>query len=125
MAKLEPYQQTIKTAIEDGSKVVLSTARQMGKSDLNWKHIQDLLVNVLHKNMSQLIIDTGTVFGEEYWSVEPVGGDWLAIMEWCHKTYGNHSDPRKEPGGRWYTESRKIWFREQKDRDWFVLRWNS
>lgn len=106
-------------------KAVVQVARQSGKSTLPWTHLSTLLKDVLHKDMARLIISTGTVFGQEYHSVEPVGGDWVGIIEWCYTTYGDPSDPKFEAGGRWYTERRTIWFRDQKDRDWFVLRWNS
>lgn len=95
------------------------------KLELNQHSLDHLLSNIFFKGMSQLIISTGTVFGEEYYSVEPVGGDWVIIVDWCYTSYGDPSDPKNEAGGRWYVENRKLWFRDQKDRDWFVLRWNS
>jgi hypothetical protein len=122
--KLKPHQQFVKDCLQDNpKKIVMNMSRQIGKSNLH--HISRLLKDVFHQRMDRLLVDTGTVFGEEYYSVAPVGGDWLSMISWCYKTYGSDSDPLKEAGGRWYQENRKLWFREQKDRDWFVLRWNS
>lgn len=90
--------------------------------------IDDLQNNPVH----QLILSEGKVYGARYFCVEPVGGNWADMEMWCHGTYGETSSLWQEtkrlspePLKRWYMNNRKFWFREEKDRDWFILRWNS
>ena len=71
---------------------------------------------------------TGRVFGQEYLTVAPMNaeGKWNDMIEWMVKTFG----PTAKEGvwtadQRWYANNAKFWFREAKDRDWFVLRWSA
>jgi hypothetical protein len=48
------------------------------------------------------------------------------MMEWMINTFGPSAvDGVWTPGMRWYANGAKFWFRNQKDLDWFVLRWSS
>ena len=79
-------------------------------------------------------IDEGRVYGARYYTVEPqviswdLDGDWGGIdiwglMEnWCTDTFGI-SEGAFEPSQRWYANSSRFWFREKKDLEWFVLKW--
>lgn len=79
-----------------------------------------------------LIVDVGTVYGSRYYTVEPIGGNWREMETWCTEIFGERyaniwgdTDlPSPKPAQRWYANNRKFWFKEQKDRDWFVLRWS-
>ena len=71
---------------------------------------------------------TGRVFGQEYLTVAPMNAEdkWNDMIEWMVKTFG----PTAKEGvwiadQRWYANNAKFWFREAKDRDWFVLRWSA
>jgi len=69
----------------------------------------------------------GTVFGHEYQTVAPMNaeGVWYDMMEWMVTTFGpTAKDGVWTPDQRWYANNAKFWFRNQKDRDWFVLRWS-
>ena len=69
----------------------------------------------------------GTVFGHEYLTVAPMNaeGQWSDMMEWMIKTFGpTAKDGEWTADQRWYANNAKFWFRDQKDRDWFVLRWS-
>lgn len=69
----------------------------------------------------------GTVFGHEYLTVAPMNaeGQWSDMMEWMIKTFGpTAKDGVWTADQRWYANNAKFWFRDQKDRDWFVLRWS-
>ena len=70
----------------------------------------------------------GTVFGQEYLSVAPMNADgkWADMMEWMVTTFGPVDDSHGvfTPDQRWYVNNAKFWFRDAKDRDWFVLRWS-
>jgi hypothetical protein len=46
-------------------------------------------------------------------------------MEWMVNSFGpTHKDGVWTPNQRWYANNAKFWFRDAKDRDWFVLRWS-
>ncbi len=71
--------------------------------------------------------DLGTVFGQKYLIVAPMNAEdrWHNMMSWMVKTFGPTSqDGVWTPNQRWYANNAKFWFRDQKDRDWFVLRWS-
>ena len=69
----------------------------------------------------------GTIYGQEYLSVAPINaeGMWSDMMAWMIKTFGpTPFDSIWMPNQRWHVNNAKFWFRDQKDRDWFVLRWS-
>jgi hypothetical protein len=136
-AELEPWQQraldTIKQYKGREFKVMMS-GRGVGKSILNsqmtaYKRMFD---DIWVKPIQDLVLSEGTIYGSRYYTVEPVGGSWIDMETWCLDTFGSTgniwSETKNltpEPLQRWYTNNRKFWFKELKDRDWFVLRWNS
>jgi hypothetical protein len=70
---------------------------------------------------------TGKVFGKEYLTVAPMNAEglWGDMMEWMVNSFGpTHKDGAWIPNQRWYANNAKFWFRNAKDRDWFVLRWS-
>ena len=88
----------------------------------------------------QLIYDTNTVYGKRYYTVQPqwvpdrngfYSQEWNDMLAWCIETFGESKsriwgeNPIPEPMERWYVNNAKFWFRDQKDRDWFTLRWAS
>lgn len=86
----------------------------------------------MNENIEHLWFSEGRVYGARYYTVEPNFGtattwhelEWDRLIEWCVSTYG--PTPMKgifEPGGRWYANNAKIWFRDIADRDLFVLKW--
>ena len=69
----------------------------------------------------------GRVAGARYLTVAPMNaeGMWSDMMEWMVTTFGpTDKEGVWTPGQRWYANNAKFWFRNQKDRDWFVLRWS-
>jgi hypothetical protein len=49
---------------------------------------------------------------------------------WSLDTYGNCGsawDENKAPelNARWYMNDRRFWFREEKDRNWFIMKWSA
>lgn len=86
----------------------------------------------------QLVYDTGTVYGARYYTVAPVWATrpfgpnpaWAEMMAWCVETFGKSEGSiwaektAPNPGERWYANNAKFWFRDQRDRDWFTLRWS-
>jgi hypothetical protein len=86
--------------------------------------------DVYTRPIEDLILSEGTVYGSRYYTVEPVGGAWPEMELWCHETFGPTGSIWSEtknltpgPLQRWYSNNRKFWFREEKDRLVFVLKW--
>jgi len=75
----------------------------------------------------ELELSESRVYGARYLTVHPNNGSsWNEMMEWMVETYGPTAhDGVWTPGMRWYANNAKFWFRNPKDRDWFVLRWSS
>jgi len=69
----------------------------------------------------------GTICGQEYLSVAPMNAEaqWSDMMAWMVNTFGpTPFDSIWMPDQRWHVNNAKFWFRDAKDRDWFVLRWS-
>lgn len=83
----------------------------------------------------RLELDEGRVYGARYWIVHPVpnwdldsdwGGveTWDRMVEWMVATFGPTSkDGVWTPGQRWYVNNARFYFRNEQDRDWFLLKW--
>ena len=70
--------------------------------------------------------------GESYYEVKPVGWmhkdelQWNDMLTWVVETFGpTAKDGIWTPGQRWYCNNARFYFKDIKDRDWFVLRWSS
>jgi hypothetical protein len=109
-------------------------------------NLQDQILSSIAKKMQQaidqqildsimdaeLICSEGTVYGKRYYTVQPVGMvNWKELEEWCVDRFGECSSIWEEtknlapkPHQRWYANNRKFWFRDEKDRLLFVLRWS-
>ena len=114
-----------------GRGVVQITGRNAGKNNWTNKAIERLMNDLASRPVEALMVSEGTVYGARYYCVEPIGGNWLDMETWCVETFGSSGDhiwgekKAPKPAERWYMNNRKFWFREQKDRDWFVIKWNS
>jgi hypothetical protein len=72
----------------------------------------------------------GRVYDARYLTVHPTNGSrWNEMMAWMIETFGPSGTPENpgcwSPDQRWYANNAKFWFREEKDRNWFVLKWSS
>jgi len=78
---------------------------------------------------SRLLVNQGTVLGHAYHTIQPIGYDWMEIETWAYQVYGDRGSVWhiREEGGlaRWYMNSGKFWFRDQRDVTTFLLRWAS
>jgi hypothetical protein len=110
-----------------GKGVVQFTGRQTGKSQMQaymrlWNDIQC-------QPVEDLKLSEGTVYGARYHCVEPVGGSWIEMQEWCFTQFGDSGKhiwgekETPEPQQRWYMNNRKFWFRDDADRLMFVMKW--
>ena len=79
-----------------------------------------------------LIPAAGTVYGKNYYCVAIIGSAtygqnaiWDSMIEWAIKTFGpTPKDGVWTPDARWYVNNARFYFREEKDRSWFILRWS-
>lgn len=76
--------------------------------------------------------EEGDVYGIKYYIVQVDGrnfyGDydvWNEMISWVTKIFGPTADDGIwSPGMRWYVNNSRFWFKEERDREWFVLRWS-
>lgn len=107
-----------------GKGTIQITGRQTGKSYLH----QAFMKMFEDDEVFDLKLSTGKVFGCRFYTVEPVGGRWSQMEEWCTRTFGPVSDAWhiKENNyqvGRWYVNDRRFWFRNEQDQMMFVMKW--
>lgn len=111
--------------VKPGEMTVMMARRQMGKSMISqlWKDIYE------PKPITDLILSEGTVYGVTYYCVEPEGGSWPEMTAWATTTYGEPAEVWEAHNfmwpdcGRWYMNDRRFWFRDEKDRTMFILKW--
>ncbi len=127
---LQPWQLDIlnRMAKYKGRGIVQITGRQSGKSILAGHAFQRLWADIHSQPLEDIKLSEGTVYGSRYYTAEPVGGKWIEMESWCLTTFGNSGshmwgEKAPEPAERWYMNNRKFWFRDEKDRMVFVLKW--
>lgn len=83
--------------------------------------------------MRQLTTLTKTWKGVEYYCVDVEMNDpdasnslttWIAMQRWCINLLGPQGDPWEDSLPRWYFNNSKFWFREERARTLFILRWS-
>ena len=126
---------TMNGGFKAGEVGVMMASRGTGKSFLNstyYKHLFDTLFKP--EPISDIKMSQGKVYGLPYHTLEPVGGSWHEMEDWCSSAFGppggdiwegSKNNHATKPGARWYQNNRKFWFRDVKDRDWFLLKWRS
>ena len=111
--------------VKPGEMMVMMAGRNVGKSAIAqlWRDIHET------KPVSDLVLSEGKVYGAKYYCVEPIGGSWPEMVAWAKTTYGDPAEVWEAHKfmwpdcGRWYMNDRKFWFRDEKDRTMFILRW--
>jgi hypothetical protein len=130
-AELEPWQQRALDSMVKykGRGALQITGRNTGKSQLSSQAFKRLWDDLHMRPVENLVLSEGTVYGARYYTVEPVGGSWMDMEMWAIQVYGDPGDkiwdsgPAPLPAKRWYMNNRKFWFREEKDRTMFILKW--
>jgi hypothetical protein len=99
---------------------VMAAARQLAK-DID----TEVLMSAIE--WKPFTFSESRVSGARYLTVHPNNGaSWNEMMEWMVETFGPSAhDGVWTPGMRWYANNAKFWFRNQKDLDWFILRWGA
>lgn len=130
--KLTNWQEDLLETFYQGNNITIMVPRQHGKSTVSSAVFQRLVDDLMSKPVEELIPSEGTVYGSRYYCIEPVGGNWLEMETWCYNTFGDTGSIWKEtknltpePLQRWYANNRKFWFRNEKDRTLFILKWHS
>ena len=102
-------------------EIVNQVADQMAK-DI------DTLVLMSALGWHSFYFSEGTVYEQEYLTAQPAqplsGAKWKEMEEWMGETFGPTAhDGVWTPNMRWYMNNSKFWFRDKKDLEWFLLRW--
>ncbi len=108
------------------------TGRTMGKSIWTAAAVERLRDDL---GPFKLKLDTFDYNGVTYYVVQPVGWmhkdelQWNDMLAWVLDTFGP-SGTKENPGvwtpnQRWYCNNARFYFRDIKDRDWFIMRWSA
>ncbi len=134
--KLHPWQQKILVDIESGGikpgeMMVMMAGRNIGKSIWTAKAIDRLMKDLQNRPVEELVLNEQPVHGARYYTVEPVGGNWIDMEIWCKTVFGEPGDMWDSNDwvwpetARWMQNNRKFWFRNERDRTVFIMRWSS
>jgi len=124
--KLASWQEKIVNGFKNGEMTIMMSGRHTGKSQI--AAYARMFNDIYSQPLSDLILSEGKVYGARYYCVQPIGGDWKEMELWCHETFKGTGpiwgEKAPEPAQRWYMNNRKFWFRTEKDRNWFIVRWS-
>ena len=138
--KMQPWQQQIYDKLTSGGVkpselMIMSAGRQTGKSYFTQYTIDRLMRDLNSRPIEELVLGESTYMDTQYYTVEPIGGNWLDMETWCVDTFGDrsnvwditasYSDEQVawRERGRWYANDRRFWFRNEADRTMFILKW--
>ncbi len=69
------------------------------------------------------------IYGRPYYEISPIvsSGEWNSMMSWCVETFGPSGTELKPgvwaPDQIWYANNARFLFREEQDRNLFLLKW--
>jgi hypothetical protein len=113
-----------------GEMIIIASGRQTGKSYWTTQAIDRLTRDLMNRPIEELVLSEGRVHGSRYYCVEPIGGNWKEMELWAEATYGDPGSvwPKEDftwpEDTRWIMNNRKFWFRNERDRTVFLLRWS-
>ena len=132
-AELEPWQQRALDQYKyKGRGIVQITGRNAGKSYFSAQALKRLMDDLMSNPVTDIELNEGRVYGSRYYTAEPIGGNWRAMEDWLIEVMGPSSGSiwaeevekkTPQPSERWYANNRKFWFRDEKDRTMFIMRW--
>jgi hypothetical protein len=120
------------SGMKKGELSIMTAGRNIGKSHFTAAALKRLMDDINSRPMENLIPSEGKVYGSRYYCIEPVGGNWREMEDWCIKNYGSSTGSIwaeqvdksvPQPGERWYGNNRKFWFRSEADRTMFIMKW--
>ena len=112
-----------------GRGMIQITGRNTGKGAFSAQALRRMMQDLYSRPLEDIVLSEGKVYGARYYTAEPIGGNWLEMEAWCYETFGDDTSPiwgeskAPEPAQSWYKNARKFWFRNEKDRMLFVLKW--
>jgi hypothetical protein len=111
-----------------GNGMMQITGRHIGKSTMSAAAVERLIDDL---GPYRLKLDTIVIHDELYYEVKPVGWmhkdelQWNDMITWVVETFGpTAKDGVWTSGQRWYCNNARFYFKDIKDRDWFILRWS-
>lgn len=93
----------------------------------------ELYINgILQSKKAMLELGKNELFGVTYYTIYVNGrtlyGDytvWEDMIGWAVDTFGPSEQAGPSTiGQRWYVNNATFWFKEEQDREWFLLRWS-
>jgi hypothetical protein len=133
---MQPWQEKLWADIETGGlkpgeMMIMAAGRNVGKTMFSSQAAIDRLMrDLMNQPIEELKLLEGRVHGARYHCVEPIGGNWREMEEWCFKQFGdvgNNIGWRENENPqcyRWYMNNRTFFFRNEADRTMFILRWS-
>lgn len=132
--KIFPWQEKLLVDIKTGGwkpgeMVVMMAGRNTGKSQMAAyaRLFKDIYAQ---RPVEDLVLSEGKVHGARYHCVAPVGGNWKEMEDWCKECFGEPGDMWESDDwcwpetARWLQNNRKFWFRNERDRTVFIMRWS-
>ncbi len=126
------YQEILLEKMKAGTELkICMSGRQVGKSVWTNQAIKRLMDDLNGNPITEVKLGEGTIYGSRYYTAAPIGGNWIEMERWCGQVFGPGSrslwgeKKAPEPAQRWYMNDRKFWFRSEKDRTMFILKWSS
>ena len=111
-----------------GKGLISMSGRQLGKSTMSNQAVERLIDDLGPYKLKLSVIE---IHDESYYEVKPVGWmhrdelRWNDMIAWVVDTFGPTArDGVWTPGQRWYANNARFYFKDIKDRNWFVLRWS-
>ncbi len=129
---IEPFQQALwdklsQGGFKQGQMTLYSAGRGGGKSMLNAYYGKIFSTNLCNEILLPMKPASKYRFSRAKWyevklffkSYDPI----QERLDWCEKTFG--PQPKNpDAWSRWYTSFTTLRFRDQKDYNWFMLRWS-
>jgi hypothetical protein len=131
--KLQSWQEEIINGMAQGHEIkIMMSGRQIGKSTINQQiaAYKRMMQDIMNRPVEDIVLAERKVHGARYYTAEPVGGNWLEMESWALDTYGTPGEiwPKEDFAWpecpRWMMNDRKFWFRNEKDRTLFIMRWS-
>jgi hypothetical protein len=131
--KLHPWQQDlfdqiVSSGVKPKEIFCMTAGRNIGKSVFSQQAIDRLMRDLNSRPIEELVLTERRHRGARFYTVEPIGGNWREMETWACDTFGPPSDVwdlKMEGVGRWYANDRRFWFRNERDRTMFIMRWSS
>jgi hypothetical protein len=114
--------------------MIMKSEYRAGPNYWTNQSVDRLMKDLMNRPVEDLVLGESKFHGARFYTVEPVGGNWMDMEVWCLKVFGPSAEvwDIKATGeqfiwpelGRWYKNDRRFWFRNEQDRTLFILKWS-